>query len=427
MAEYSFTIARRWIIVLILAALSIRELQQLNFLSFPTTTSVARQHDPHSVDLPLSAESSNATSMRACILVKNDNRRLAEWVAYHYTVLPLRHLIVGSDVNSTEDPMDVMKRWNETDLVYQVWYGNEIVEGLQYKYGDGIKNYIERQSNFYSLCMQYFHKKGNLGWVALSDSDEYLKLNPLDDVLDKRFFPKGEKPKKELDNNTMVDSSHFLSSNETWWDRVEARKTLRDRLKRDYDNNQSSIPTVVDVLESYTSHHSVPSCYAVARLQYSAVTDNFLDLAASVCRPKLNPDIVASMNISELTTIRYIYHANPDVFDHNKWAKVLIDLRNYSIGSLSQIKKQLNPHAPLDDCRRPPFIPDLVSLLRVNHYLNDVSVYVGRQDDPRRKKTSDWSISAHIRHRVTCDHMHAWLNELVDHFGIERAKELLRQ
>lgn len=33
----------------------------------------------------------------ACLIFKDDNDRLVEWIAYHYQVLPLRFLVVGVD------------------------------------------------------------------------------------------------------------------------------------------------------------------------------------------------------------------------------------------------------------------------------------------------------------------------------------------
>jgi hypothetical protein len=306
-----------------------------------------------------------------------------------------------------------------------------------------VKKYIERQSHFNAECMKYFHGQGNMSWVILSDSDEYLKLNPLDDPLNERFFGTSNRHRGQPIKDWKTEPSpaetqtrfvtSFLGPNETWWDRVVARKTLRRTLGLDHDDdpNQntstSSLLTVTDVLDDYSSRHVIPPCFAVARLQYSAVMENFASLAAAKCHPPLNADIMASFNISKLTTIRYLYHAKPGDFDYNHWSKVLMDVRRYpTTASFSQMRIRMNPHAPLYDCHRPPFMSDLVSLLRVNHYLNDVSVYTGRKGDPRQKQTSDWSMKAHLRHGVTCDHMHGWLNELVQQFGIEQATELLR-
>ena len=39
----------------------------------------------------------------ACLLVLDDTIRLHEWVAYHYTILPLTSLVIAVDPKSTND------------------------------------------------------------------------------------------------------------------------------------------------------------------------------------------------------------------------------------------------------------------------------------------------------------------------------------
>ena len=42
----------------------------------------------------------------ACLLIMDSNHLLIEWLAYHYHVLRLRHLIVAVDPRSTTTPTD---------------------------------------------------------------------------------------------------------------------------------------------------------------------------------------------------------------------------------------------------------------------------------------------------------------------------------
>ena len=44
----------------------------------------------------------------ACLLIKDNNIILPEWLAYHYTVLPLRRLIVAVDTLSHTDPSQIL-------------------------------------------------------------------------------------------------------------------------------------------------------------------------------------------------------------------------------------------------------------------------------------------------------------------------------
>ena len=68
--------------------------------------------------LPNSNSSSGASvdyngtnSFAACLYWMDDSQRLIEFIAYHYQVLPLRHLVFFKDPKSTEDPLPILDRW----------------------------------------------------------------------------------------------------------------------------------------------------------------------------------------------------------------------------------------------------------------------------------------------------------------------------
>ena len=58
-------------------------------------------------------------SMSACLLIMDDTIKLTEWIAYHYTVLPLSHLIVAIDPASvlTSEIQHILSLW-ENHLEY---------------------------------------------------------------------------------------------------------------------------------------------------------------------------------------------------------------------------------------------------------------------------------------------------------------------
>ena len=49
----------------------------------------------------------------ACILIMDDNHYLPEWLAYHYTFLPLRRLIVAVDPNSQTSPKPILDQFQD--------------------------------------------------------------------------------------------------------------------------------------------------------------------------------------------------------------------------------------------------------------------------------------------------------------------------
>ncbi len=334
--------------------------------------------------------------MRACMIVKDDNHMLAQWLAYHYTTLPLRHVIIAADENSTQDPMDVLSLWNGTDLQYQVWYPKDYVDGLNYLSHERSQvHYIQRQMRVFARCLQYYHRHQMLGWAALVDTDEYITLNPLDDFLVDRFRNSSGDYNQTLEAIGQDDVNAGLphmGPNETLMDRMEARMRLREIMGLDDTKGmehkpRSNPPSVLDFLEEYASQH----------------------------------------DISNLYSIQFLYHVPPLSYAHNEWAKVLVDLRRMPYESLGRPEGYQQPHKPFDECAT-AYMPDIVSIIHANHYNNHWSDYVSRRGanfDGIPKELAKWSASAHAREHVTCHHMHGWLNDFVEEFGITRAKYLM--
>jgi hypothetical protein len=67
---------------------------------------------------------SKSESFGACLMLKEDNELLYEWLAYHYTTLPLRYVFVGSDVGNLHDPSTVLERWRLANTGLQYWIQN---------------------------------------------------------------------------------------------------------------------------------------------------------------------------------------------------------------------------------------------------------------------------------------------------------------
>lgn len=120
-------------------------------------------------------------SFSACLLVKDDNHWLVEWLAYHYHVLPLRQLIIVRDPSSWTSPKGILNRWKgriditewADDRVLPQWVRRKFQEEKITKVG--LHRY--RQQFFYAKCLQEF-KTRNQTWVLLSDVDEFIRPNP---------------------------------------------------------------------------------------------------------------------------------------------------------------------------------------------------------------------------------------------------------
>jgi hypothetical protein len=78
-----------------------------------------RAHPEHAnetlqVVVDTSSLSGNLTTTRgvaAALLIKDDNYWLIEWLAYHYHVLPLQHLVAAIDPNLKTSPRKILDSW----------------------------------------------------------------------------------------------------------------------------------------------------------------------------------------------------------------------------------------------------------------------------------------------------------------------------
>jgi hypothetical protein len=81
------------------------QLLVLHNASLPGTSAPPKPSDPNVFNL------TTTRGVAAALLIKDDNHWLIEWLAYHYHVLPLRHLVVTIDPDSKTSPRKILDRW----------------------------------------------------------------------------------------------------------------------------------------------------------------------------------------------------------------------------------------------------------------------------------------------------------------------------
>ena len=109
----------------------------------------------------------------ACLLVKDDNQILPEWLAYHYTVLPLRRLIVGVDPLSKTSPEHILDGYRAIGMNITTWTGNWYWEDgrwsqekyanfnpLNYTWMHGHNMHRVRQLVFLRTCLKQLKQEG---------------------------------------------------------------------------------------------------------------------------------------------------------------------------------------------------------------------------------------------------------------------------
>jgi Glycosyl transferase family 2 len=129
----------------------------------------------------------------ACLLVRDDNDIINEWIAYHYHVLRMRRLIVAVDPNSETSPSDVLVAWSKlinitlwTDEHYMpkdfLETGKAPMTEMKdiTKFGEiseseniAINNHRYRQRVFLGKCLKKV-KEERRTWAVHIDTDEYI-------------------------------------------------------------------------------------------------------------------------------------------------------------------------------------------------------------------------------------------------------------
>ena len=98
----------------------------------------------------------NAT-FSACLLIKDDNAILSEWIAYHYHTVNLRHLVVAVDPSSNESPASILNRWRQnTDLKVNYWNDTDYMPQSFLESGFFPTEYMQDESDFEGLSSKAY-------------------------------------------------------------------------------------------------------------------------------------------------------------------------------------------------------------------------------------------------------------------------------
>lgn len=140
-------------------------------------------NEPSFENVPVPPELEKDEGFAACLLIKDDNHWLIEWLAYHYHVMPLKHLIVAVDPDSKTSPINVLNRWTERDMMsINIWndthFMPKTIKGNLKMYDNNTELMMHRtrQNNFYFKCINTLRRRKE-EWLMLIDTDEYIVTN----------------------------------------------------------------------------------------------------------------------------------------------------------------------------------------------------------------------------------------------------------
>jgi len=352
-------------------------------------------------------------SFGACLMIKEDNDLLFEWLAYHYTTLPLRYVFVGSDEGNTQDPIQVLQRWKDAGTGLQFWVVNATDfhrrgahsssfstsatqrRGIySVEHEEAHHSFVHRQRSFITTCVKFLKSQG-LEWVTLIDTDEFLVMNSVGSA---ENITAREVDVNTGNNRRIIDPIAF-----------QQRHTLP---------SLESQGTVLEAIRTIESIHTLGPCYTVPRLLYGALENVTCEKATSdvqLARSKFRYE--------ELSTLRFTQHAKKGDFAKSKYGKVIIDVSQLSNETIERAPR--NIHRPYKPECGPGAVGNFAeSLFYLNHYIGSWERYASRKDF--RRNRVEWELRAHLTAGNSCEHeVFRWISRFVAMVGEVRAQYLL--
>lgn len=359
---------------------------------------VSKLKPGHTKEIPPANPASlspNAT-FSACLLIKDDNEILDEWIAYHYFVIKLRQIIVAVDPLSREFPSKILQKWRTlTDLEITEWSDENYMPrtflktnhpppkfvqkasdfNVQMNPSDllEVSNHRYRQRVFLAKCMSNLRERGK-SWVIHIDTDEYVV------------------PSKLL-RQMMV---HYV-----------------DLLPMD---QPGSVLHLLQQAVIKTRELISYPCISMLRVLFGSVESSYQEIAK---------DVPPGFNATTFESLRWHYHALPHNMTYNGNPKVILDMSAipdahfpadivYSIHRPVQQYCQKNKELSFTSFRKQP--------IAVNHYLGSWERYSRRND--KRRRSDVYQRKAEVR-RGKDDGIRPWLSGFVNEFGHEKASILL--
>jgi len=326
-------------------------------------------------------------SFSACLMIKDDNFRLPEWLAYHYYVLPLRYLVVLVDPHSKTSPSDILDRWRGR-IEIDVWTTDAEFtdENLMITKGDNPKErtrkHRRRQGLFYQECIRHLQKRGR-SWTAFHDVDEYITVN-------------GDLVKGGTD---MVREPGYV---------LRLVKTYSETPN---ENRTKEIPN-----KWYDRYQSKP-CVTLPRALISAVESTPEEIAL--------PDDVPSSVVDpmRLDTLRWRYrHSSRGKSDN--LAKSIIDVSRVEPEHFSGT---FSAHKPLKSACPSAWVLYKNLPITIFHFLGSWEEYSYREDarEGLHHSYDKWKKFADEKEGGSDDLLRPWISGFVKLVGIQQAAQLL--
>ena len=349
-------------------------------------------------------------SFSACLLVMDDNAHLIEWLAYHYTLLPLRRLILGVDPRSKTRPTEILQRWrgriditewSDIDFMAPTLMDAHKQPNLSTK--ELTKLYLKRQEEFYARCMARLKTEGKT-WTALVDTDEYILPN---------FHSK--------QHYAYLREKYLKDPHPTVWSLMQAHVHNESVVySKTANDNRDDPPLEVIVQEQEANlarRIQETPCFPMVRLTFG-INESTTD--------EVRSQIPWGFDALQFQTFRWRWHAGRTSKKINKISKALIDVSRVE-SKFFVATEQVMVHLPIKEhCQGEDdlWILNGQSLLVVHHYGGTWEQWSHRKDT-RGKRTRQAYDRMHYN-KQSDDSIRPWLKHFVDQVGWWTARQLLR-
>jgi len=425
-----------FVIILNLTMFQFREMTEIFNKSFPSqstdqNTLISMMSNTFGKSIEAKDQSnteSNSNAFSSCLLIKDDNYKLPEWLAYHYTAVPLKFLIIAVDPLSSTSPRRILEFWNTTtDMEILLWDDEDFmptgdnlkkemetiaVSGVIAKAElskteaekiENIKKHRVRQRHFISSCLHH-HQNNGRKWTMLIDTDEYLMFNKIDKNRTE-FVLNYTSPIQKVEAH--------LREKEEWLTKIQKKRldlpnVGNERIADFIEKNKLKLPWVAE------------HCMPLPRLFFGSVESPDTEVQKGV--PK-------KIDASYFNTLRFRKHALKGTWEHNLYDKSIVDLSRVRDHILDTV---FDAHRPLKPCQRirTPVFDSVHSritridqtLLRVHHYLGTWESYNSRNDTRRTRKRYDELANVDFG---SDDDIRPWVGKFVEKVGSQSAELLL--
>jgi len=345
-------------------------------------------------------------------MIKDNNILLPEWLAYHYTVLPLRRLIVGVDPLSHTDPKPILNAYGLIGMNISVWTndsywvdGREAHEKKDFQITNETDHealryrYKYRQKVFYKSCLQHLHDEMRT-WTLLVDTDEYLAFN---------YYDEQEGPPTWCKKNVTCAKDYLKS--------IEDGTHLRTKLDR------SPAATVAEHIDKHVDEQFDKvdkPCIIFGR--YLFVSKDSSSSSGREIQRGVDPDFNATL----FHTLRYRHRSSLSSF---QLGKPIVDVSRYDGRDLNNIHRPLGGMCTGWNA----YVHNAAMSFRVHHYIGSWETFRQPGFDARGKDMFDKRnnvrdlVVDNTTPRYSPSGDSTWLTQFAKLVGKEKALELTQK